>query len=152
MTPTSGDFVQAIGVSLAGEVYVTGISGGVGGGGDFATVAYTDYLLYTAPPGFTGTDAFTFTILDQLGNAATGAVLVVVLPPSLQFNTAQDNFRFTPGGLRLQVDGARGTNAVILYASTNLMNWQSPVLGTALFLDTAATNQPKRFYRATQLQ
>jgi len=55
----------------------------------------------------------------------------------------------------LQVDGARGVNSVILYASTNLVDWQPiytnpPSLGSACFLDFAVTNQPRRFYRAMQ--
>jgi hypothetical protein len=58
-------------------------------------------------------------------------------------------------GLRLQLDGVFATNSVIIYASTNLVGWlpiltNSPATGSVLFLDSSATNRPRRFYRATE--
>ena len=57
--------------------------------------------------------------------------------------------------MQLQVDGARTTNAVVILASTNLVTWtpifsNSPVLGSVQCIDSAATNMPRRFYRALQ--
>jgi hypothetical protein len=149
------DYAYAMAVDDAGSIYVTGDSDGGLSSFDYATVNYADYLSYTPPPNFTGTDTFAFTAVDNLGNSATGVVTVAVLPLSLQFNTGSPNFHFTSQGLQLQVDGARGTSPVILYTSTNLVDWQPiytnpPLLGSAFFLDSAATNQPKRFYRARQ--
>lgn len=154
--PAGGaDYAQALVADDAGDVYVTGQSVGIFSSFDYATVKYADYISYTPPTNFTGTDTFTFTAVDNLGNSATGTVTVAVLPLVLQFNTDPLNLQYTPQGLRLQVDGARGVNPVILYASTNLVDWQliytnPPSLGSACFLDSAATNQPKRFYRAMQ--
>jgi Big-like domain-containing protein len=157
LTPDSGDYLQSIAGDDAGNVYITGLSGGFGGDGDFATVKYSDYVRYLPPTNFVGTDAFTFSVVDHFGNSATGVVTVVVLPPNLQFNVAPPNLQLGPTGLRLQVDGARGANPVVIDASTNLVNWTPvvtniPVLGSVQFVDHSATNLPRRFYRARQLQ
>lgn len=146
------DYGEAIAVSELGDVYVTGLSYGGFSNNDYATVKYSDYVLYMAPAGFLGTDSFTFTAVDKSGNGATGVVNVIVVPP-LRFNTT--NLQFTPLGLRLQVDNARGTNPVVIYASTNLVDWESifsapPVSGSLPFIDAAASGFPRRFYRAVQ--
>jgi len=157
LTPDSEEWADDVAVDHAGNVYVTGLSGGFHGLGDFATVKYSDYICYTPPTNFIGTDSFTFTAVDHLGNSATGIVTVVVLPANLQFNTTSSNLLFNTQGMRLQVDGVRGTNALTIYASTNLVNWEPiftnpPVLGSVQFIDQAATNKMRRFYRAVQVQ
>jgi len=150
------DYPEAIATDGAGNVYVTGQSAAMYGDPDVATVKYSDYVVYTPPANFVGTDTIAFSVVDVLGNIASGTVTVVVLPPALQFNTGPPNLTLTAQGLRLEVDGARGSNQVVLVASSNLIDWQpiltnSPVLGTALFLDVTATNSSQRFYRACQL-
>jgi len=152
----ASDNPRDIATDLNGAVYVTGASSGSGSGFgalDFATVKYANNLRYTPPTNFIGTDTFTFTAVNDAGNSATGLVTVAVLPPTLQFNTA--GLQFTTEGLRLQVDGARGTNPVAIYASTNLVNWNPiftnpPTLGSVQFLDSAAANFERRYYRAVQ--
>jgi hypothetical protein len=58
-------------------------------------------------------------------------------------------------GLKLQLDSVYSSNSVVLFASTNLVTWlpiltNPPTTGSVLFLDVAATNLPRRFYRATE--
>ena len=152
------DYANDIAVDSRGNVCVAGRSDGESCGNDcrdFVVVNYSDYIRYSPPTNFFGTDSFTFTAVDPLGHSATNFVSVIVIPATLQFNTIATNFQFTPQGLRLQVDGARGTNAVVLCASTNLVDWQflatnTPALGSVQFLDSAATNLAQRFYRAVQ--
>jgi hypothetical protein len=60
---------------------------------------------------------------------------------------------WTNGGFSLRASGFTGHGPAVLYASTNLQSWQplytnAPLTGDLLFLDTAATNLPQRFYRA----
>jgi hypothetical protein len=151
------DYPTALITDGAGNAYVTGQSTGMFGLFDFATVKYSDYIVYTPPTNFVGTDKFTFSVVDFLGNATNSVATVTVLPPPLQFNTAPPNLQLSAQGFRLEVDDAIGSNPVVLLASSNLINWQPilsnvPVLGTALFLDAAATNSSRRFYRASQSQ
>jgi len=152
--PAGGtDYANALTVDDAGNVYVTGQSAPVIGMADFATLKYSDYVVYTPPTNFVGTDTFTFVATDATGNTATGLVQIVVSPATLEFNPG--SLQWDSQGLHLQVDGALGTNAVVLYASTNLSGWipvatNPPALGSAQFLDLAARNFPRRFYRAAQ--
>lgn len=58
-------------------------------------------------------------------------------------------------GFSLQLSGLSGHGDIVLYASTNLTDWEpvitnSPVVGTLMLLDSAATNIPVRFYRAVE--
>ncbi len=151
--PTHGaDYPQAIVADGAGNVYVTGQSTGADGQYDFATVKYSDYVLYTPPTNFVGNDMFMFSVVNDFGNGTNATATVVVVAPAIRFNTAPPNLTLTPQGFRLEVDGAQGTNPVVLLASTSLINWQPiltnpPVLGAAQFLDATATNFARRFYQ-----
>jgi len=58
------------------------------------------------------------------------------------------------GQLQLQMRGQTGKNFT-LYATSNLLNWASLAslpnpTGAVLYLDAAATNAPRRFYRLSQ--
>jgi hypothetical protein len=61
--------------------------------------------------------------------------------------------RMTGQGFSLRVAGLSGHGPLIVYASPDLKNWipfftNAPSLGYVQVLDTAGTNQPRRFYRA----
>ena len=150
------DEPKSIAVGANGSVYVTGfVTIGTSSAVNWETLGYTNIIRYTPPTNYVGTDTFNFTAYDNLGNSATGVVTVAVLPLTLQFNTSSNFFRWTAQGLQLQVDGARTTNPVVIYASTNLVNWDAiysnaPTLGSVQYVDPAAQNLPRRFYRASQ--
>ena len=151
------DFPYRLTVGGAGDVYATGRSERLPGYWDLTTVKYADSLYYTPPEDFTGSDIITYTLTDNLGNSATGSVVVVVAPGAFQFNLSRAATQLTPGGLQLQLDGAPGTNGVVVEASPDLLHWQAivtntPINGSVLLLDSAATNLPRRFYRALQPQ
>jgi hypothetical protein len=157
LNPGSWNEASVIAVDYAGNAYVTGGSGPYWSLTDFATVKYSDYIRYTPPTNFTGSDSFTFTAVDPFGNSATGVVTVVVSPTNLQFNADPANLWNHAGAMHLRVDGARGTNEVIIYASTNLLDWEpiftnQPEQGSMQFTDFTVTNRPYRFYRAIQTQ
>jgi hypothetical protein len=143
-------------VGANGSVYVSGfVTIGTSSAVNWETLGYTNIIRYTPPTNYVGTDSFNFTAFDNLGNSATSVLTVAVLPLALQVNTSPTNFHFTAQGLQLQVDGARTTNPVVIYASSNLVSWDAifsnpPTLGSVQFVDPGATNRPSRFYRAIQ--
>jgi hypothetical protein len=90
----------------------------------------------------------------NLSGMATSAPIKLLTPPFI-FNTCLTNLLMTTNGLQLQLDGVFATNSVIIYASTNFANWlpiltNSPATGSVLFLDSSATNWPRRYYRAIE--
>ena len=147
------DIAFGIAASSAGEVYIAGRSEGLNGKRDFATIKYADVLFYSPPKAFIGTDTITVTLTDSLSHSSTGTVNVVVAPGAFQLGSATK----TPGGMLLQVDGAPGTKAIVLESSVDTAVWQpistnAPSQGSVQFLDSAATNQIRRFYRVVQEQ
>jgi hypothetical protein len=61
----------------------------------------------------------------------------------------------TTNGLQLRLNGVFASQSVVIYASTDLLSWlpiltNPPATGSVLFLDSSATNRPRRFYRATE--
>jgi hypothetical protein len=149
--PGSDARATAVAISPAGAVHLTGNTTQGGSHSQFATVKFADYILYSPPTNFLGQDSFSFAVTDSDGNSVTGMVAVAVTAFS-QLNL-QPMGRDVSGGFKLQVNGAMGTNQVVLYASTNLVNWlpvatNIPAAGSCEFLDQAALS--RRFYRAAQ--
>ena len=73
----------------------------------------------------------------------------------LLFNAVSTNLLMTTNGLQFRLDSVYATNAVLIYASTDLISWlpiftNPPATGSVLFLDAAATNISQRFYRALE--
>ena len=145
----------ALVVNPAGNIYLTGQAGVAHQAqSQFATVKFADYISYVPPPNFVGQDAFAFTVTDSSGNSVTGGVSVVVSPGPPQLVLRPTDWS-AANGFSLRVDGATGTNPVVLYASTNLAHWDAvatnqPVLGSCPFLDPDAATLSRRFYRAVQ--
>ena len=73
----------------------------------------------------------------------------------LQINSGSANLQLTTNGFQMQISGLNGSGPVIIFASTNLIDWiplfTNPAFnGTLPFLDPAATNFHFRFYRANE--
>jgi hypothetical protein len=91
-------------------------------------------------------------VTNAFGNVSASASLMV---QPFVFASSSTNPLFTTNGLRLQLAGVFATNSVILYASTDLVNWlpiltNSAATGAVQFLDSSATNLPLRFYRTAE--
>jgi len=83
----------------------------------------------------------------------TDEVVLAVRP--FVFNMGDASPLMTTNGLKLQLDSVYSSNSVVLFASTNLVTWlpiltNPPTTGSVMFLDTAATNLARRFYRASE--
>lgn len=103
--------------------------------------------------------------LDNLGNYqasvsnASGLDASVLaslglLGQPLSFLSGPNDIEYDTNGLRLQLTGLVGQGQIIVYASTNLADWDAIYTNTAgfgnlSFTDPAATNFTRRFYRAT---
>jgi alpha-L-rhamnosidase len=90
-----------------------------------------------------------------VGSGAHNLERVLVPPPPFQFNSGSTNLQMTVNGFQMQVFGQDGTSPVVIFASTNLFDWlpvfTNPAhLGTIQFIDPAATNFPRRFYKAAE--
>ena len=49
-----------------------------------------DTIIYTPDPGFSGTDTFTYTLCDTVGNCSTATVTVIVNPPGVDIDSDDD--------------------------------------------------------------
>ncbi|HXA45700.1 MAG TPA: hypothetical protein VNZ25_09350 [Candidatus Angelobacter sp.] len=117
------------------------------------TVEYADLLSYAPPTNFVGLDTISYTLTDAFGSSAAGSVQVSVT--STNFQVVPLDAGPSPAGFQLEVEGAPGTNVVIIEASSDLIHWQpvftnAPILGTVQYLDTSAPGLAGRFYRAEQ--
>uniref|UniRef100_UPI00374D0371 Ig-like domain-containing protein n=1 Tax=Spongiimicrobium salis TaxID=1667022 RepID=UPI00374D0371 len=69
-----------------------------------------DTIIYTPDPGFSGTDSFTYTLCDDLGNCSTATVTVVVNPPGVDLDSDDDGIVDTLEDLNLDGDGDPSTD------------------------------------------
>jgi hypothetical protein len=95
---------------------------------------------------------YSLVVGNSYGSVTNNATLTVM---PLAFNAASTNLVMTANGLLFRLDSVYATNSVRIFASTDLISWlpiftNPPATGTVLFLDSAATNLPQRFYRALE--
>jgi len=143
------DHPHSLAINKAGHVLVSGETGA-----GLTTVKYVEYVRYTPPPNFVGTDTFTFVAVNDTGARATNTVFVEVSTDIPWFNPLRSNLRGASNGFHLlHLDGAGTNRTIILYASPNLSSW-TPIAtnlsmnGEVEFLTTPTGD--RRFYRAIQ--
>ena len=142
-------------VDDAGNLYLAGESRDLSGS-ELTVVKYADLMFYSPSKDFIGSDTISYSVTDKFGNQATGSVSVAVIAGAFRL-TVSSPTNLTPAGFRLRVDGAPGTNGVIVEASTNLTAWRpiitnSPVNGSFETLDSSSASLPRRYYRVIQQQ
>jgi len=100
----------------------------------------------------TNAGIYTVIITNGFGSIATNATLWV---GQFTLNAGRTNLLLSTNGFQLNLDGVLTTNPVVLFGSTDLVNWlplftNSATTGSFQFLDLTATNLPARFYRAQE--
>ncbi len=99
----------------------------------------------------TNAGTYTVVITNSFGAAAPSATLWVG-----QFGVSTNPGKlYFSNGFNLNLDGILTTNPVVIFGSTDLVNWlpvytNPPTTGSIQFLDLMATNFPARFYRARE--
>ncbi len=69
-----------------------------------------DYVTYTPNPGYLGTDSFTYTICDNIGNCSTATVTVIVNPPGVDLDSDDDGIVDSFEDLNLDADNDPATD------------------------------------------
>jgi hypothetical protein len=89
---------------------------------------------------------------NSYGSVTNKATLTVT---PLMFNASKTNLVMTTDGFQFTLNSIFATNAVVISASTDLVNWvpiltNPPATGSVQFLDPDAPNYPQRYYRASE--
>lgn len=92
-------------------------------------------------------------ISNRFGSVQSGPGILTVLRSTPRFQSP--GLQMSDNGFSLQLSGLSGHGSVVIYASTNLVDWTAvstnpAVLGTFQFVDQGATNMPLQFYRAVE--
>lgn len=105
-------------------------------------------------PGVKPANSGTYSVLitNNYGSASANIPLSV---EQFSINTLPPNLFLSTNGFQFRLDGVLTTNPVVIFGSTDLVNWvsiftNSSRTGTVDFLDLNATNFPLRFYRARE--
>jgi len=90
-------------------------------------------------------------VSNAFGFTLSSSAILTVLRTSPEF----EKQALTGEGFELHLGRLSGHGEIVLYVSTNLLDWQPlftnpPVMGTLKLLDSIATNLPTRFYRAEE--
>jgi alpha-tubulin suppressor-like RCC1 family protein len=94
-------------------------------------------------------------VTNTLGGVWTSTARLRITPEPITFDSSPDALSAGPEGFKMRLRGLAEAGAVILYRSTNLVNWvpiatNPPTLGVSDFTDSEATNGTPAFYRATE--
>jgi uncharacterized repeat protein (TIGR03806 family) len=146
ISPAGGTFTGGVTVTIlppdpAAKVYYT-LDG---------TLPTTNSLLYTEPFNLTNTATVSANAFEtNFANSVAPSDLIIVLP-GVSFTSAGS---FTNGMFEMQISGLPG-QSYIIQTSTDLVSWiplMTNVSATSPFsvVDSGATNNPFRFYRAVQ--
>lgn len=99
---------------------------------------------------------YALVVSNALGAVTSAPATLSVSAPVLRFDTAPGATWLGPDGLHLRLLGLSGAGPVVLYATTDFVNWEAvqtnrPASDTLELVDAQATNHSRRFYRAVEL-
>ncbi len=119
-------------------------------------IGATNSALILSGLNWTNAGNYQVIISNVLGVTVGSPVALTVVRTPLVFATNGAFAPSYPNEFRARVLGAAGTGPVVVYASTNLLDWtpvytNPPVLGAFDFADPAAAGMAQRFYRAAEV-
>ncbi len=91
-------------------------------------------------------------VSNAVAGVTSSNAALTVAQPAPQFGAS---VMAGANGCGLTLVGLTGHGTTVIYASTNLLNWNviftnPPQIGTLWYLDVGASNEPQRFYRAAE--
>ena len=115
----------------------------------------TNATLSVGPITWTNAGVYRVLVNSDLGLTIGPPIVLAVLGTPLVFDTSPEGLQITNGSIHLRLLGAPGLGPVVIYASSDLLSWQPiftnpPIIGPLDFTDPGITNQPWRFYRASE--
>jgi hypothetical protein len=98
---------------------------------------------------------YTVVVSNAVGVVTSAVITVTVTRDPLRFDTSAGGLNMTNEALHLRLTGLAGAGAVVLQASTNVVDWEPiytnpAVVGPLDLTDETVTNNPTRFYRAIE--
>jgi hypothetical protein len=145
---TLGDFIQLNALRLHGVFshYQWQLNG-------IDIAGATNATLVVGNIGWTNTGTYRVTLSNALGTVVGPPTTLSVLRTPLRFDTSVSGLQ--GGSFRLRLLGASGVGRLVVYASSNLVDWvpffdNPPVTGTLDVLDLWSAGTPQRFYRAVE--
>jgi alpha-tubulin suppressor-like RCC1 family protein len=155
--PPQANLQAAVGASV---LLTAGSLGGAGAGYQWQfngmnMAGATNATLLIGPVTWTSAGVYRVIVSNGLGITIGSPTVLAVSAGSLVFDTSPDGLQITNDGIHLRLLGTSGLGPVVIYASSDLLNWQPiytnpPVIGPLEFDDAGITNQPVRFYRASE--
>jgi hypothetical protein len=114
----------------------------------------TNATLAVGAVSWTNAGIYRVVIRNPLGTVIGPPTVLSVLRTPLRFDGTVLGVQ--TNNLRLRLLGASGTGNVVVYASSNLVDWvplfeNSPAIGTLEFADPWSASTPARFYRAAEI-
>jgi hypothetical protein len=115
----------------------------------------TNAALSIAFVNWTNAGIYRVIVSNTFGSLAGPPIILTVLRTPLKFDTSPAELRMSGDGLHLRLLGASGVGPLVIYGSSNLLTWQPvftnpAVIGPLEFSDAGISNEPGRFYRATE--
>jgi alpha-tubulin suppressor-like RCC1 family protein len=103
------------------------------------------------------TNAGTYRVVmsSAVGVVVGPPVVITVVPAPLQFDSSACGLQLPNNSFQLRLLGASGLSPVIIYCSTNLLDWEPvftnpPAIGPVEFNDPQPNGATVRFYRASE--
>ena len=104
---------------------------------------------------WTNAGTYRVVVSGTFGSVTGPPMVLTVVRSPLWFDTSPGGIVVSNNGTHLRVLGASGVGPIVLFASTNLSDWEPiltnpPAIGMVQFIDTEAAVLPERLYRAAE--